>query len=559
MREMSEPHSEDKITFKDNCWQESLHLLSIVIAEIVLVKSFRGKWNIIKNKLQLLIEEFTHIANLPDSVLTPTYTEVLKAILNTLNETRDLIKMCVDVELCIGKLQLQSNLDCLAIKLNQHLQDCKSVMKSEIMRESAICCTSRELLGLIEFGNIESKQRALDSLLSLMQQDEKYVYIVAGHNSAPVISHLLNSELTEIQEKAAAAVCRLAQADSFEHLLVREGILPRLVRLLKTGESVVIEKASLVLQALSFTPEIARSLGTICGVLALVDVCRYGTPAAQTAAAGTLTNLASVEDLRQHFLQGNAIPALIRLTTSGTTLARQHAADCLQNLVSTDDNLSSFIAKGGGIHALMFFWDGDSTPRAQEIAIGALKNILSCRANSDLLIASGFIPRLVSALNCVEIPTLKQVAAVAIYELATSMESRKALGEAGCIPPLVKMIEAENSSEVEQEAAAQALSVLLFFDGNRRIFKREVNGILGTVQLLNASSLNADKKYPISILLSVSDNAKCKREIVEAGACVYLKELAEMKVSGAKELLERLERDKFWNKFSRVLNCRSRF
>ncbi|GLJ45609.1 hypothetical protein SUGI_0960060 [Cryptomeria japonica] len=458
---------------------------------------------------------------------------------------------------------MQSSLDSLAMKLNQHLQDSELLMKSGVLSETAtpvlsrsrtilqreaIRSTSRELVARLQIGNVESRQKALDALLALMQEDDKNCFIVAGQGSVPILVNLLDSCFIDVREKAAACVCRLAQVNSCEQLLVTEGVLAPLVRTLESGSSLAKEKASAALQALSLPAENARSVGTHCGVLALVDICRSGTPAAQAAAAGTLRNLASVPEIRQHFVDENAIPVLIRLTTSGTALAQENAVDCLQNLASGDDNLRTLIANEGGIQPLIFFWDGASTPRAQEIAIGALKNISVSRANSDLLIASGFIPRLLNALHS-KIPRIKQIASLAIYELAFSMESKKAVGEAGCVPVLVKMLEAKTSAE--QEAAAQALSVLLIFDGNRKIFRKEEKGISGAVQLLDPSNLNTNKKYPISILLTLSNSAKCRRQMIAAGACSYLEKLAEMDVIGAKKLLECLQRGHLWNIFGR--------
>eukprot|EP01018_Ginkgo_biloba_P017231 Gb_09425 [translate_table: standard] len=556
--------SQGKVS-EDDYLQRSQHLILVVTAEAALVKTFIGKWNIIRNKLKLFPAQFTDLADFPDFLQNALCKELLESIFSTLTETQDLVKKCVDVEPGIGKLQMQSSLDGLAMKLNQHLQDCELLIKSGVLRESviprmparsrtisnreAVRCTSRDLLARLQIGNFESRQKALDSLLALMQEDDKNVLIVAGQGSVPVLVHLLDSNFLEIREKAAAAVCKLAQADSCEHLLVTEGVLAPLVRLLESGSSLAKEKASSALQALSFTPENARSIGTHCGVSALVEICQIGTPAAQAAAAGTLRNLASIAEIKQNFIDENAIPVLIRLATSGTALAQEHAVDCLQNLASDDYNLKTLIVREGGIHPLLIFWDAAATPRAQEIAIGALKNLSSCKAHSGALISAGFIPRLVNAIKS-GIPTVQQIAAVAIYELASSMENRKALGEAGCIPALVKMFEAKTTAE--QEAAAQALSALLLFDSNRKVFRREEKGVSGTVQLLDPSSLNTDKKYPISILLSLSNNAKCKKQMVAAGACIYLEKLAEMEVGDAKKLLECLERGNLWNFFGRT-------
>eukprot|EP01018_Ginkgo_biloba_P030418 Gb_39181 [translate_table: standard] len=290
----------------------------------------------------------------------------------TLTEAQDLVKTCVDVEPGIVKLQMQSG---LAMKLNQRLQDCELLIKSGVLRESAIPrmparsrtisnreivrCTSRDHLAQLQIGNFESRQKALDSFLALMQEDDKNVLIVAVQ-------------------------------------------------------------------------------GTHCGVLALVKICQIGTPAAQAAATGTLWNLASIAEIKQNFIDENAILTLI--------------------------------VREGGIHPLFIFWDAAATPRAQEIAIGALKNLSFCKAYSGALISAGFTPRLVNAIKSGN-PTVQQIAAVAIYDLASSMENRKALGEAGCI------------SRKQQHRLYQLFSlfIVIVFYNNRKVFRREEKGISGGV------------------------------------------------------------------------------
>lgn len=568
MRLMAESSNGDrspteKVSESDHLQQSQL-LALVVIAETDLVKTFIGKWGIIRNKLQLLTVQFIDLADFPGFLQNALCRELLQSIFVTLSEAQDLVKKCGNLGLGIGKLQMQSSLDGLSMKLDQHLQDFELLFKSGVLQEAvfpsmlsrsrtilsreAIRCTCRELLARLQIGNLESRQKALDSLLALMLEDDKNVLIVAGQGSVPVLVHLLDSSFFEIKEKAAAAICRLAEVDSCEHLLVTEGVLAPLVRLLESGSSLAKEKASKALQTLSFTPENARSVGTHCGVSALVEICQFGTPAAQAAAAGTLRNLSRISEIKQNFIDENALPVLIRLSTSGTALAQEHSVDCLQNLASNDDNLRTLIAKEGGIHPLLFFWDRASTPRAQEVAIGALKNLSACRANWDALISAGFITRLDNALRS-GIPTVQQMAAVATYELGTSMENGKMLGEAGCIPSLVTMLEAKTTTE--QEAAARALLVLLHSDGNRTLFRKEPKGILRTVQLLDPSNLNIDQKYPISILLSLSNNSKCKKQMIAAGACIHLEKLAELDCA-AKKLLDCLQRSHLWNIFGRT-------
>ncbi|KAJ0902199.1 hypothetical protein HanPSC8_Chr08g0334181 [Helianthus annuus] len=72
--------------------------------------------------------------------------------------------------------------------------------------------------------------------------------------------------------------------------------------------------------------------------------------------------------------------------------------------------------------------------------------------------------------------------------------------------------------------------------GNRRIYRKEQRGIASAVQLQDPTILNLDKKYPVSILMSLTHSKKCCKQIVDSGGLVYLQKLVEMEVNGAKKL-----------------------
>ena len=64
-------------------------------------------------------------------------------------------------------------------------------------------------------------------------------------------------------------------------------------------------------------------------------------------------------------------------------------------------------------------------------------------------------------------------------------EFRETNGVLGCIGPLIKML--DGKAVEEKEAASKALSLLLLYAGNRRIFRKAKGGIVSIVQLLDAS------------------------------------------------------------------------
>ncbi|KAI9120646.1 hypothetical protein K1719_007679 [Acacia pycnantha] len=87
----------------------------------------------------------------------------------------------------------------------------------------------------------------------------------------------------------------------------------------------------------------------------------------------------------------------------------------------------------------------------------------------------------------------------------------------------------------EKEAAAMALSILMLYAGNRRIFRKDERGIV---------------------------SATCRKQIEAAAmallilmlyAGVHTRKLVEMNVEGSKKLLDIIGRTKIWEAFARSL------
>jgi hypothetical protein len=92
---------------------------------------------------------------------------------------------------------------------------------------------------------------------------------------------------------------------------------------------------------------------------------------------------------------------------------------------------------------------------------------------------------------------------------------------------------------------------LMLYAGNRKVFRKDERGVVSAVQLLDPLVQNLDKKYPVSLLASLVHSKTCRKQMVAAGACVFLQKLVEMDVEGSKKLMESLGRGKILGVFSR--------
>ncbi|KAL2892300.1 U-box domain-containing protein 4 [Bienertia sinuspersici] len=524
------------------------------------IKGFPGRWKMITSKLEQIPSRLSDLSCHPFFSKNTLCKEQLQAITKTLNEAIELADMCIQ-EKYEGKLRMQSDLDSLSGKLDLNLRDCGLLIKTGVLGEATMPSMSpsssssgsdqtghtniRELLARLQIGHLEAKHKALDTLVEIMKEDEKNVLSVLGRSNISALVQLLTATSPRIREKTVAVICSLAESGSCESWLVSEGVLPPLIRLVESGSLVGKEKATISLQRLSMSPETARAIVGHGGVRPLIEMCKAGDSVSQAAAACTLKNISAVPEVRQTLAEEGIVKVMISLLDSGLLLgSKEYSAECLQNLTASNEALRRSVVSEGGIRSLLGYLDG---PLPQESAMGALRNLVGS-VSVEVLESIGFLTRLVHVLKSGSVGA-QQAAASAICKVCSSAEVKKMVAEAGCLPLLIKMLEAKTNGA--REVAAQALSSLMTLPHNCREVKKDDKSVPNFVQLLDSNPQNTAKKYAVTCLLSLSSSKKCKKLMVSYGAIGYLKKLSEMDVPGAKKLLERLEKGSLRSLFSR--------
>ncbi|KAK7349568.1 hypothetical protein VNO77_07027 [Canavalia gladiata] len=538
----------------------ALELVPVAVAKAREVKGFPGRWKMIVSKLEQIPSRLSDLSSHPCFSKNALCKEQLQAVSKTLKEAIELAELCVK-EKYEGKLRMQSDLDALTGKLDLNLKDCGLLIKTGVLGEAtlplavlssmeesdiATLGSIRELLARLQIGHLEAKHRALDTLYDVMREDEKNVLAVLGRSNVAALVQLLTATSPRIREKTVMVICSLVESGSCENWLVSEGVLPPLIRLVESGSAVSKEKATVSLQRLSMSAETTRAIVGHGGVRPLIELCQCGDSVSQAAAACTLKNVSAVPEVRQALAEEGIVKVMINLLSCGILLgSKEYAAECLQNLTASNENLRRCVILEGGVRSLLAYIDG---PLPQESAVGALRNLVGS-VSEETLVSLGLIPRLVHVLKTTGSLGAKQAAASVICRVCSSMEMKKMIGEAGCIPLLIKMLEAKANGA--REVAAQAISSLMVLSQNCREVKKDDQSVPNLVQLLDPCPQNTAKKYAVSCLGSLSSSKKCKKLMISYGAIGYLKKLTEMEIPGAKKLLERLERGKLRSLFSR--------
>ncbi|XP_058737289.1 protein CELLULOSE SYNTHASE INTERACTIVE 3-like [Vicia villosa] len=526
----------------------------------VKVKGFSARWKMIISRLEQIPLMLSNLSSHPCFSKNALCKEQLQAVSSLLRDAIESAELCLK-EKYEGKLQMQSDLDALIGRMDLNLRDCGLLIKTGMLGEATASSVSgsveqsdaaahnniRELLARLQIGHLESKHKALDCVVEVMKEDEKNVLDVLSRSNISALVQLLTASSTRIREKTVTVICSLVESGSCEDWLVSEGVLPPLIRLVESGSAVGREKAAISLQRLSMSADTSREIVGHGGVCPLIELCRTGDSVSQAAAACTLKNISAVPEVRQVLAEEGIVKVMINLLASGMLLgSKEYAAECLQNLTASNESLKRSVVSEGGVRTLLSYLDG---PLPQESAVAALRNLIGS-VSEETLVSLGLLPRLVHVLKSGS-SGAQQAAASAICRVSSSTEMKKSVGESGCIPLLVKMLEAKPNSA--REVAAQALSCLMTVSYNRREVKKDDKSVPNLVQLLDPSPQNNAKKYAVLCLGLISSSKKCKKLMISYGAIGYLKKLNEMDIPGAKKLHERLEKGKLRGLFGKKI------
>ncbi|KAM0066314.1 putative armadillo-like helical protein [Helianthus debilis subsp. tardiflorus] len=536
-------------------------LLQSLLHSIQKTQSFKGKWSLIETKVSDLKTLLSDVSDFPPNSISG---DLIRSLTQTLSDALSLSVTCHTASLPAGKLKTQNDVDSITAKLDNHIRDLDVVVKSGVLHDGVVSVSkssnskiskrdsvrveARSLVTRLQIGSVDSRTFALDSLLKLIQEDDKNVLIAVAQGVVPVLVRLLDSGSSpEIREKTVTAIARVSTVDSSKHVLLAEGLLllHYLIKVLESGNDFAKQKACVTLQTLTLSKENAKAIESRGGISSLLDICQSGTPPSQAAAAAVLRNLTEFSDCRENFIEEHAVSVLLTLARSGTALAQEHSIACLSNLVKDDDDLKLLIVRKGGLISLKSFWDSASV-KSLEVAVEFLSNLASDQRLIEVIISNDFLIRLLNSLNC-GVLGVRTHAAEAVYKIGYNSKTRKELGELGFIPVLNRMLDGKSVEEIQ--AAAKALSTILVYTENRRVYRKDPRGVVSVVRLLDPSITNLDKKYPVSILNSLTHSKKCRKQMVKAGALSHLEKLVAMDVEGAKSLQEAIGGGKLFGVF----------
>lgn len=551
--------------------QQALQLVSSLISSSYSIQCFAGKWQLIRNKLEQIVSGLTVATN---SNCFGKANELAKPILSTLDDVSSLLNRCSDESYDGGKLQLRSDLDAVISKLEFHAKSLTEMNSStNVMDSQAIILSKpganasreeikfyiKDLLSRLRIGDPSMRIQTLVTLKEILIEDEKHVtdariLTTEVDEAIDVLVTFLEYKDGGVREGAAGVLSVIAEWNSYRGALVASGAIAPLIQILEKSTELGKESSAKVLRKLTEKSDNGWSVSAHGGITALLKICAHPSSRKELVvlACQILKNLSSVEEMRRFMLEEGAIPVLSKLSKSIEEAHQIQAIELLQDLASGDQSIKQIVVREGIIDSLLQLLDPSSpyTAKAREVGLMATRSLCFSSASSiNTLISSGFLQRSLFYLNHGEI-SIQELALKSVSQLCEiSADYRKAMGNAGFMPQLVRLAGAK-SAEI-REKSAEILDKLIFIDRNRRKFVEVEHNVKQIMRCLALEDKLVTKNHLVSVLKAVAESSSGRRKIMASGCVQYVEKLAEANELEAKKVMKKLS----CNRLRNILNA----
>ncbi|GAB2215055.1 hypothetical protein Droror1_Dr00019429 [Drosera rotundifolia] len=543
--------------------------LTTLLSTIATTTHFPSRFRLLHSKLLLLSTSLSSLSN-HSSHHHPLLVSSLPALLLTLRHLMDLSASASDSSFSGGKLRFQSDLDMATAALGDHIRDLELILRAGIPSSSSgaaivvsrpgpeaemedLVFYVRDLFARLQIGGVGFKEEAIESLIQLLEEDERSAVIVAREGNVSYLIQLLDYGVSNlIREKAVAVIAVLAGASEVSRGAVfEEGGLGPLLRILDNGTLALKEKAAAAIEAITSDPENAWAVAAYGGVRILMDACRCGSPQIEACAVGVVRNVLVVEEMREAFVEETVIPVLIDGLVSGDGNVEEKAAECLSIVAGSNERFRSMIVQHRGLQRLLQLILDSSNLRSLEHALTAIRSLsISDPIAKFISSSTGFVLRLSDLILHGNVP-VQLIAATMISSLPISDGNKRAMSS--CMPALVKLIEMPKPGGIAA-AASMALVSLLAVKSNRKELGRDEKSVRRLVQAMSVENESVCKEFPVAVVAAMvtgGGNDGCRRRLVAAGAMAAAQRLEAMEVAGARKAAARLAGNRLRNIFSR--------
>ncbi|XXG70396.1 hypothetical protein AAC387_Pa06g3167 [Persea americana] len=547
-----------------------IDLISSLISLSHSVKTFPAKWQSIRAKLEQLNSSLLSAENCSSSE-NSLFSDTVESICSTAIKCQDLARRCINLSYS-GKLLMQSDLDVILANFVRHLYDLARIYNTGILKNSCAIVVSRpppgaglddmrfylrDLFTRLRIGDCKMKLQALIALNECLLEDDKNMRIVVETGDmVGLLVNFLEYEEVGTQEESAKAISVIAGFNSYKGILVSASAIAPLIRVLEVGSDLGKESAARALHELTENSDNVWSVSAHGGVTVLLKICSECSGSQQliSSACCILRNLSGVDEIKRFMIEEGAISTFIKLTGSKDDVLQIHGMELLQTMASGDEPLRQMVIREGGIRRLIRVLDPKSSysSKTREVSLRVISNLcLTSNSSINVLLGSEFLNCVLFFIQNGDISIQESAAKTTFRLCGMSEETKKAMGDAGFLPALVKLLDAK-SSDI-QEQAGEALLNMISTPKNRKRFVQHDLNVLRLLQLLNPEDeKSCNRKLLLATLLSLTHSNTARRKIANSGYIKHLEKLAEDGNTEAKRIIKKLSENRFRSIFGGI-------
>lgn len=326
------------------------------------------------------------------------------------------------------------------------------------------------LADVLEYGKSDkAKDIALKAVMLQGMAKEDKIMLAQTDSIGCIVPYLDSAQ--EQQKQIAAVIMTQLAADGTLNDVIRmsHGLQP-LVRLLQSGNLVLIEQAIGAVVNLAtneFNAEAFREYGIIQPIINLLNI---PSDSVKLKTVWAISNLMMNDDNQIQFAELGGIPPLVKQLQAADPQIRMRAAWAITNLTQHSEFLRSDIGRAGGVQFLLQLLMGNDLACAEQ-ALKALVNLSLQHENEQTLLKVNAPQGLVQLLAS-PVPQIQNLAAMCLVNLSTNDLIRIKFREFGGINMLAQLASLPNLSDPIKIQLSKLITNMSINGRNRFLIKQ---------------------------------------------------------------------------------------
>jgi len=324
------------------------------------------------------------------------------------------------------------------------------------------------------------------------------------------LSTLAYSDNIDLKRSAALAFAEITEKDVRE---VNRDTLEPIMYLLQTNDSEVQRAAAAALGNLAVTVPNKLLIVQLGGLEPLIQLMKSNNVEVQCNAVGCITNLATHNDNKGKIARSGALVELVKLAKSKDIRVQRNATGALLNMTHTEDNRHQLV-NAGAIPLLVSLLNSNDKD-VQYYSITAISNIAVDADNRVKLANESRLIQYLIHLMSSPIPKIQCQAALALRNLASDEKFQLEIVEYGGLPPLLELLKS-NSQQIVLAAVACIRNISIHNVNEKPIVEAGFLKLL--IELISSDKGEEIQCHALSTIRNLAASDYNKKLIIKEGA-----------------------------------------